>query len=144
MPQPVKRKPELKLPQRTERLAVNLFDLLRLNEFVRATMVTPLLNPDKAAIVRPDPSRLDEGAVEFACPLLQAACVMDVLRAHDREAGDHPTRTYLRRAEAWVKLPAAALLTIINNGKAWLNPELFPLTAIPTGPKPRRVKLGRS
>ena len=49
--------------------------------------------------------RADEAAVEFTCDLLRAACLVDVMREHDRRPQDYPTRAYLAKAgkTAWAK-----------------------------------------
>lgn len=108
---------------RVERLAVNVLDLDRVDPLVRARMLLPNLAPDK--VVRPFEKEPDETGVEFCCDLLQAALVCDLLRNHDRQLGDAPTRVYLRK-RVWSKVSPSTLLTTVRNGKAVLNPEVFP------------------
>lgn len=66
-----------------------------------------------------------EAAVEFSCPLLEAAVICDVLRARDREAGLEPTRCYVMRRSTWSRLPAAAVLTMVRDGRCELCRETF-------------------
>ncbi len=84
-----------------------------------------------AGPIRTDPDRMDETAVEFSCDLLTACCIADTLRSHDRAAGDHPTRVYLRKSSQWVKLQGSVVLTRVVGGKVILDPEMFPTRAKP-------------
>ena len=115
--------PWVEMPVPGPRLAVNIADLTRIDPVICEMMLSGKLGRSPIAA---DPGRPDEAAVEFICDLLTAAAACDVMRGHDRRAGDHPTRVYLRRAVAWVKLPAAAQLTLVEDGKCVLNPEWFP------------------
>jgi hypothetical protein len=108
---------------RRESLAVNLFDLDRVDPTVRQILLAGKL--DLTRVIRINPDRPDETAVAFTCDLLTAACICDVIRTHDRAAGDHPCRVYLRRSKAWERLPGAAVLSVLDDGKAVLNPDLF-------------------
>lgn len=113
--------------ERIERLAVNLYDITNTNRLPDSIRQMLLLDKlDLSTPIRTDPERLDEAAVAFNCDLLSAACIIDVLRSHDRKAGDYPTRAYLRRASAWNKLPGHAVLTEVVDGKPRLNPDWFP------------------
>lgn len=117
------------------RLAINVHDPDRLDDVTRQSLLGPV------SFVRPliwvDKNVEDEQALEFACDLLTAATVCDVIRMHDKKAGDVPCRVYVMRQRharqldavnpsTWVKLPADALLTIISGGRCILNPKLFP------------------
>lgn len=118
--------PHVRVPQ--ARLAVNIADLTRVDPLVCELLLAGKLDPARR-VVRTDPRRLDEAAVELTCDLLTAACACDVLREHDRRAGDHPCRVYVRAAEAWRKLPHGAVLTMVRSGEPVLDPRWFPADA---------------
>lgn len=129
---------------RRERLGVNLFDLERIDPFVRSQMrLSDRL--DLGAPVWVDRNRPDEHAVAFKCDFLTAALLCDVIRHRDRQAGVYPTRVYLFR-EAWSKLPSTAVLTVVVRGtsgveRCVLNPELLkPPPPPPAKPSPLPVK----
>ncbi len=122
------RKPKLKKP----RLAINLLDVERVDPAVRGMLFGGKLDLSKP--VRVDPSRADEIGVAFTCDDLTAACICDIVRDHDRRAKDPPARVYLFR-QVWARVPGAAALTIMVNGKPALNPEWFAGTAV-EGPPP--------
>lgn len=109
-------------PQNGQRLAVNLCDLDRVDSSIRGMLLSGKLNLQ--ALIRMDRDRPDETAVAFSCDLLTAATCCDVLRGHDLRAGDYPTRVYLFR-QSWSKLPGSTVLTLVNDGKVFLNPEVF-------------------
>jgi len=113
-------------------LAINLPDLDRVDQFIRTTLLAGKVDTGQAVVT--DRNRMDEIAVRFTCGLLAAACVCDTIREHDRRAGDPPVRVYLRRAEAWVKLPASAVLSVVADGGVRLNPLLFPNSREPIEP----------
>lgn len=115
-----------------EHLAVNLLDLDRIEETVRFTMFADKLVLTDTVWV--DKNRVDEVAVVFKCPILQAACVLDIVRGRDRKAGMYPTRAYIRRGRLWVKLPGETLLTLIEDEKVVLNPSVFRVEARLIGP----------
>lgn len=120
---------------RREKLAVNLFDLDRVDPLIRAELLGGKIDV-KAGPVRIDPRRPDLAAVGFRCDLLTAAIVCDILRSHDRELGDAPTRVYIKRAEAWEPLAGRVVLTVVVDGKCQLSPEVFPpvLELLPVAP----------
>lgn len=113
-----------KPPAVRDRIAINLADLDRLSPFMRQAALGGKLG---TVPIRTDPGRPDETAVEFVCDPLVAASICDVLRSHDRKAGDVPTRVYLCRAEAWRRVPATMMLAVIENGQPALNPAAFRL-----------------
>lgn len=115
--------PEIPLKRR-ERLALNLFDLDRMDATIRQLFLGGKL--DLSAAIKVDSKRFDEAAVAFVCPLLTAACICDTLRYHDRQVRNHPTRVYLQKARAWTKFPRDAVLAVVVDGKPKLNPEWFP------------------
>jgi hypothetical protein len=125
--------------ERRERLAANIADLSRLDNLMRGILLSGKL-AERHVIT--DKSQCDEAAVELTCSLLTAATTLDIIRDYDRRAGRHPTRTYLRRAVAWVKLPGGAMLSIVEDGVK-LNPAIFPPdeSHIYVKPIPRSVEV---
>lgn len=119
-------RPRADQPERAERLAVNLFDLDRIDPFIREQL--GLARKLVAEAIRIDADRSDETAVAFGCPLEEAAATLDIIRDHDRRAGDHPTRAYLRRRAggAWERMPANAVFSVIMRGQLALNADVFP------------------
>ena len=112
------------------RLAINLFDLTKIDLFVRQMLGLAAKLDAKAGPIRVDRDRPDETAVAFHCltatDLLMAAALCDVIRNNDRKVGDVPTRTYLKR-QVWSRLPGFAVLTLVDaDGTLRLNPEWFP------------------
>jgi hypothetical protein len=118
------------------RLGINIFDIDRIDSVMREMM--RLTEKIDRTPIRFDPSRMDEGGVAFSCSLLDAACLCDVIRSHDRRAGDFPTRVYVFR-KAWSKLPSHAVLTRVReDGKCVLNPEWFGEREIVVSAPPER------
>lgn len=106
-----------------ERLAINLFDLDRINLTIRGMLLADKLDASRA--IPMDRDRGDERAVEFSCDLLTAATVCDTIRSHDRKAGEAPTRVYLWRG-SWSKLGGSVVLTqLMGDGRCRLSPEFF-------------------
>lgn len=63
-------------------------------------------------------------ALEFICPLLEAATIIDILRAWDAKANDKPTRAFVRAQRvgaAWRKIPGNAALTLMRGDVVELN-----------------------
>ena len=86
---------------------------------------------DTTRWINANPTRMDEGAVEFTCDLLAAACICDTIRSHDRKVKEYPTRVYLRRAAAWQRLPNDAVLSVVEDEQVKLNPVIFPEEIVP-------------
>ena len=127
----------LRREERRERLAVSVEDLDRVDPRLRAK-VAPLLVLDKACVVKAEGC----AAVEFSCPLLQAAAVIDHLRGHDRAAGDAPTRAWVFR-KVWTRVSGSSPLTKLENGKTVLNEVVFgeePPPVAAAAPRPKRVE----
>lgn len=104
-------------------LALSITDLGRAAPGVRAALLKGKIHPDP---VRPDPARPLEAAVELTCALATAAAAADVLRDHDRAAGERPTRTWVRTPRGtWVQVPAHVMLSVIAGGRPVPNPEVF-------------------
>jgi hypothetical protein len=116
-----------KAPPRKERLAVNLYDLGRLDPVFRQRVLGGRLNVDCPVWV--DRNREDEQALEFVCPLLEAALAIDIIRSQDRKTGEAATRAYVFR-EAWSRISGRMTLTELDEqGKARLSREAFPAPA---------------
>ncbi len=79
-----------------------------------------------------------EAGVAFSCPLDEACCIADVIRGHDREAGERPTRCWARVGGAWRQVHSLAVLAVKGPGdKGWVpNPAIFRLVH---RAEPRRV-----
>lgn len=125
--------------ERRERLAVNLYDLDRLDPETKRKFFAGRLDT-KHVDMRFDRAKDgDEAAVLLTCDLLTAATICDMLRSRDREMDDSPTRLYLKR-EAWSRLPSYVVLTIVKDGKVKLNPKVFPTEVNPADivPLPRK------
>lgn len=114
-----------------EQLAVNVFDLDRLEPSVRALMLAGKLD---GSLIRIDPERPDEAGAVLSCDLLAAACLLDVIRSQDRKAGDYPTRVYLKK-RTWSRIPSDAILTLLVDGTLMLNPAYFGVHLAPIPPK---------
>lgn len=127
--------------QRTERLAVSVFDLDRLPPDVRRQMLGGKL--DLRAVVRPDPDKPATTALAFSCPLLEAALICDILRNNDRKLGDEPTKVYLYSGRGWAEIGPSTVLTSTDGGDLSLCPSVFPPLEEPTPPKFRPSGLGR-
>ena len=109
---------------RTERLAVNLYDLDRVAPSLRASLVAPRLDLTKPIDMGWDRKSDDETAVVFNCDLLSAAIICDTLRSHDRAAGDSPTRVYLFK-KVWTRVASHVVLTELVDGRCQLSPDVF-------------------
>lgn len=128
--------------ERREKLAISLEDTDRLTDATRQKFLAGRLE-----VVRWLRLGEGEGAVQFTCDLLTAATICDILRSHDRECGDEPTRVYVNRGgDAWTRVPGATVLTAVGpDGAVTLNPATFPTR--PTAeaaapPRPRAVQFG--
>ncbi len=120
MPRPL---PTQKVP--TERLAINLFDIGRVDLGVLRLVLGGKLDLRKEAAIRI--SKLAEDtAVPFTCDLLTAAIACDVLRSENRKLGENPIRIYLAKPGGnWSRLGGNEVLTITEGGVA-LDPRVFP------------------
>lgn len=110
--------------ERTERLAVNIYDLDRVNPTLRASLVAPRLDLTKPVDMSWDRKSDDETAVAFSCDLLSAAIICDTLRSHDRAAGDSPTRIYLFK-KSWTRVASHVVLTEMVDRVCQLSPDVF-------------------
>ena len=128
--------PTIDRVEEKERLAINLFDLDRVSPDIRPVLLGGRL---QLTPIRMDKDRPDETGVEFTCPLLEAALIIDTLRGHDKKVGDYPTRAYIRRGTAWTKLPGDRILTIISEeGDIRLNSLFFDVPPAPAIPKKKK------
>ena len=107
---------------RIEKLAVNLFDLDRVQPTIRELMLGGKLDTSQA--IQMDKDRMDEAGVVFSCDLLTAACICDTIRSHDRVAGLYPTRVYVCK-RSWSKVPGTVALAKVEDQVLKLNPEVF-------------------
>jgi hypothetical protein len=111
-----------------ERLAVNLFDLDRIQEEIRSMLLAG--NVDAAQLVKVNANRPGEIGVEFTCDLLRAACIVDTIRHHDRVSGDSITRVYVFKQSAWTRVSSETKLTRFIGDKLVLNPQVFSSEAV--------------
>lgn len=126
---------------RKEKLAVNLYDLDRVDPLIRGELLADKLAP---LPIKVDANRDDEVAVEFSCDLLTAAVICDILRGHDREGGDNPTRIYIKRDARWLKVPSHVVFVDTSTGVARLNSALFPVKVVPAvlpGPAVKKIEI---
>lgn len=115
-----------------ERLALNIYDLDRIPDEVRPGLVSRHLAKKAIHI----PTELgDEIGIELVCPLLDAACICDMLRSRDRASNSIPTRIYLFR-ERWVRVQAGAYLSVLVGDKVVLNPKVFDVERVIAEPIP--------
>ncbi len=103
-------------------LAINLIDLERVPPQVREELFGHGLFHLHPRPIWMDKEVMEETGLAFACGLLQAASICDILRKHDRSIGQTPTRVYLRRVKAWQKLGRDDILVKFDR----LNPAVFP------------------
>ncbi len=121
--------PPKQVEQRRERLGINLNDIDLIHPLMRQSLLKdgagkPIVDPMDTTWV--DRSKADETSIPFTCDLLTAALVLDLVRSEARKANDPPIRAYIKRATAWERLPHAAVLTVVWDGKSVLSPSIFP------------------
>ncbi len=124
--------------KRVERLAINIPDISRMDEFVRQQALGGKIHSSPIHI---DKNVVDEIGVEFSCDLLTAAALCDIIRDGDRKRLEYPTRVYLNKGttrSVWVRLPQDIMLSIVEKGECKLNPKVFPeqLELAPITPLP--------
>lgn len=127
------------MEDRTERLAIALEALERLPTAMRNEII-PKLHRDTLLRMGKGERKEDVPALEFSCSLLEAALICDIVRNHDRLAGESPADVYIHRGTTWTRVIFSQVLTVLINGKAALNPAFFTNTnvaAIDDGCKPR-------
>lgn len=121
-----------KIPEdRPEQLAINLLDLDRVDEGLRAMLLLKRLDLKRA--IRPDPKGpVEDTIIPFKSELLDAATACDVLASEHRKHDEVPVRLSIKRNEEsnWIKLPYEVVLTVIINGRPRLNPRVFGAAAI--------------
>lgn len=121
------------------RIAVNLVDLERVDPLLRQILLGGKLDVDRLVMVG------KEVAVAFTCDLLTAAATCEGLRLFDGKADRYPTRVYVNRGQAWVKLSGTDKLVRVEGNKCALDRDTFPPE--PTSREemnftPKAVKLG--
>lgn len=122
------------------KLAVNLLDLDRLDPLTRQILIAGRVDAGAMVMVG------KEIAVPFSCDLLLAACLCQAVRNLDRRADRAPCRVYLKKADAWNKVPGIVDLITVEGGKCLLNPAAVPPEPVPTHAMPipgRKVTVGR-
>ena len=128
------------MSERTEQLALNLFDLDNVHKIVRESLLSGKVDVTRA--IKIDKSRPDEVAVLLTCDLLSAACICDTLRTQNRKHDETPIRVYLKRETAWSKVPYDRELSLVEGDRCRLNPEVFPQIAEVSSLSPKEVSLG--
>lgn len=114
------------------RLAVNLDDLDRVPTDLRGPLLAGRLDLDRIIKHAGRDRGSRSPAVEFACGLLAAAAIIDLVRAWDRDiAGETEIKAYISRGATWMAIPFDQQLTLMINGKPVFNPALFGRQAIP-------------
>lgn len=125
MPVPVHQPvPSTTSPQE-ERLAVNLFDLNRVEPSLFRLLFAKRLELNKGKAIRVDPKVTTETALPFHCSLIEAATACDILRNENRKLKEPIARVYVNRGRGWVKLPSTVFLTLAMGESCILNPEVF-------------------
>lgn len=105
------------------KVAINLFDLQRLQSGVRSPLLRGKLDL-KAPTMRAGGG--DEVGAVFRCDLLTALLVCDIIRSHDVRDGRSQTRVYATdRNGRWYRLPDEAALTIKSTEGMIPNPTFF-------------------
>lgn len=131
------------------KLGLNLFDVMKMNPYLRKTVLRdkegrPHIDLSKA--VRLNPEQPEDTLVVFLCDTMASALIVDIVRNDNRIEGTEPCRSYIDRGKGWVRLSPSAILTITEDGKPILNPDLFPVKielAPLIAPVPKRVEFGR-
>lgn len=120
-----------RIAERPDRLAINLFDLDKLDETIRAMILLDKLDLQRP--IRVEQDNIRETAIRFKCDILTAATACDVLQSQNRKLGEPEVRLYLNRGQGWVKIASRSILTVLVNGKAKLNPVVFKALKIESG-----------
>lgn len=103
-----------KLPTSDKRrLAVAVDDLDRLAPEIYTQYIAGRL--DLGEPFRVIDNNKPRALVAFACPLLEAALVVDHLRAKDRAANNRVLAAWFSLGGAWEKIPGATMLTVRMN-----------------------------
>jgi len=138
--------------KRQEKLAINLFDLERLDPLLRAKLLKGRVEQDRNRLVVTSFKGLDDLSKEakqlimqqrtfllFICPLREAAQICDIIRNEDRLEGRPTTHVCLQsnlqgnlqslqslhKDGAWVILDDDVSLCSISAGRCVLNPAVF-------------------
>ena len=107
--------PELNGQGDCSQLAIDLFDLDRVDPLLQERLLTGRL--DGSGIVKVSPK---QRAVALSCPLLEAAMMCEAIRRLNRAAGDRVVRIYFRPVgkSRWVQLPMEMVL-LSRDGDGW-------------------------
>lgn len=132
-----------------EQVAINLFDLERIDTAVRNSLLIGRLDPISSFDV--DTGRKSDVAVKFSSDqeLLPCCCICDIIRSTQRAEGDRVLRVYVSidYGESWKLVGSNDLLTLADQADKdsenpiRLNPDIFPR---PINPflfrlKPKRI-----
>lgn len=116
------------------RVAINLQDIQRISTINRIVLFQGRINLDKPLPIRWD-GRI-EIAVEFTCDELYALCYAEQLRFIDRKAGRVPTRVYVMRDKAWLRVYGNTPLVELKDGKVTVYHEIVPPPPVEYVPPP--------
>ena len=122
MPIPISEKKSAPVVVCDYRLAINVDDVIRLSQETRQRLLVGRLNQTYFKV---DGRAEPEAALEFCCPILEAAVICDVIRHQDIGVEDKVCRVYINRQTTWKRVPASAVLTVVDKGKPTLNREIF-------------------
>lgn len=107
--------------QRTERVAVALEDLDRLDKQFKLNLLAGRL--DLSTIVEPAKG---VACVVFSCDIISAAIVADLIRSDDRKNARTPSAIYMERNTVWSAMKPDDVWTVVVNDLIHLNPLIFP------------------
>lgn len=110
-------------PDPKGRIAINLFDLDAMDAGLRIMLFGNRLNLKSP--IRVDPKNISETAIEITGQLITAASALDIVQSERRKLGENPAKIYANRSGNWVRLPSTILLTVLKDGKASLNHQVF-------------------
>lgn len=122
----------------TTRVAVNMFDIDRVDPLTRQIILGGRLNLDHAVLAGDQRrSSPNDVGLEFTCDLVTAATMIHALRNMDAKHGRSATRAYKcddpkSPSERWHRLHADVPTIVIIDNRCTLNPEVFPPPPVPT------------
>lgn len=124
------------IEHRKEQLAINAIDLDALDPILRIRITRDKEGNNRLDFRQAIPVETEKAsstrAIAFCCDLLTAALCCDLTRSENRREGGPIIRVYLKKADAWTRLPEKAILTLVEEGKPILNPEIFPMQVRPS------------
>lgn len=105
-------------------LSIALEDLARVPADKRAQMFFGRLDYENPISHAGEARNESVPALEFTCPLMEAAAIIDLLRSWDAQANDKPTRAFVRAERvgaAWRKIPGHVALTLLRGDEVVVN-----------------------